>query len=150
MIAGQETTDAVQYQCAVCGATNRILRARLRDDPLCDRCQRKIFPRERVVVVDASWRREVEQFPLPVLVEFWAPWCGPSRLLAPVLAAVARERAGRLKVGRTNVDENPVTTARYDVGSIPAMLLFSGPWLADRLVGVMPKARLDAWLSRFV
>ena len=140
--------EKVQYRCAACGAENRILRARLGDDPVCGRCKGKLFPRHPVAVTDATWKREVEDSPLPVLVDFWAPWCGPCRLLTPTLDALARERGGRLKVAKLNVDENPVTSSRFTVGSIPTLMVFRGPLLLDRIEGAVPRPQLEARLAR--
>jgi thioredoxin len=140
--------DSVLYPCSACGGTNRILRSRLRDDPTCGRCKAKIFPRRPVTVTDATWKKEVEESPIPVLVDFWAPWCGPCRAVAPVLDAIAGERAGRLKIAKLNVDENPVTAARFAVQSIPTMIVFRGPLEVEQIRGALPKPALEARLER--
>ncbi len=155
MLRGMEPSastdeDKVTYACAACGQLNRIPRARLKDDPTCGRCKQKVFPRAPVAATDASWRREVEDSPIPVLVDFWAPWCGPCRAVGPVLEQVAHERAGRLKVVKVNVDENPRVAAQHGIRSIPALMLFRGPLLLDQQLGAMPKPSLDVWLERFV
>jgi thioredoxin 2 len=142
--------DAIVYSCSACGAKNRIVRARLKEDPTCGRCKDKVFPRRPVTVTDATWKREVEESPLPVLVDFWAPWCGPCRTVAPVLEALAGERAGKLKIVKLNVDENPRTAARFAVQAIPTMIVFRGPLEVDQIRGAVPKSTLEAHLDRVI
>ncbi len=142
--------DRVEYPCASCGAVNRIPRARLKDDPKCGRCRESVFPDRPVAVTDATWRREVEESPLPVLIDFWAEWCGPCRSLAPSLEQIARERKGRLKIVKLNVDQNPRTAALHRVQSIPMLQLQRGPLYLDKQVGALPKSALDGWLDRYL
>jgi len=142
--------ESVVYPCSACGGLNRILRARLRDDPTCGRCKERIFPRRPVTVTDASWKREVEDSPIPVLVDFWAPWCGPCRAVAPVLEALAGERAGQVKIAKLNVDENPRLSARFGVQAIPTMIVFRGGREVDQIRGAVPKPELERRLARFL
>jgi thioredoxin 2 len=146
----QATDDKVQAACAHCGALNRFPYARRNDDPTCGKCKQKVFPRAPVVGTDATWRAVVEESPIPVLVDFWAPWCGPCRTVAPVLEQIARERGGRLKIVKVNVDENPRIASLHGIRSIPALKLFRGPLELDQQVGALPKDALDLWLERFI
>jgi thioredoxin 2 len=149
MESSQEVGDeAVVYACSACGAMNRMLRSRLGDDPVCGRCKEKVFPRRPVTVTDATWKKEVEESPIPVLVDFWAPWCGPCRAVAPMLEALAGERAGKLKIAKLNVDENPRSAARFSVQAIPTMIIFRGPLEVDQIRGAVPKPTLEAHLAR--
>ncbi|HMR32386.1 MAG TPA: thioredoxin [Geminicoccaceae bacterium] len=101
-------------------------------------------------VTDASFATEVLGVDGPVLVDFWAEWCGPCRQIAPVLDALASEHAGKVTIAKVNVDENPATPNRYGVRSIPALLLFDRGRLVDQRVGAAPRAQIDAWLRNAV
>jgi thioredoxin 1 len=100
------------------------------------------------VVTDDTWAAEVEGSPVPVLVDFWAPWCGPCRAVAPVLDQLAGEYAGRVKIAKLNVDENPRTAARFAVQAIPTMILLAGGQVVDQVRGAVPRATLQALLAR--
>ena len=95
-------------------------------------------------VTDADWESEVLQSDTPVLVDFWAEWCGPCRMVGPIVDEIAQEKAGELKVVKLNVDENPATAQRYRVMSIPTLLVFSGGQERKRLVGARGKGQLLA------
>ncbi len=141
-------------RCARCGATNRVPPERVHLRARCGRCRSPLDAGptgKPVELTAASFDATVLDSPLPVVVDCWAPWCGPCRALAPVLDAVAREYGGRAIVGKLNVDEHPAIAERYAVRGIPTLLFFAGGQLRDRLVGVQPapviRARLDALLA---
>jgi len=101
-------------------------------------------------VTDASFDQEVLQSEQPLLVDFWAAWCGPCKALAPVVDEVAAQYAGQLKVAKMDVDRNSATPMRYGIRGIPALLLFKGGKVADQIVGYVPKDTIDKSLSRFI
>ena len=101
-----------------------------------------------VKVTDASFEQDVLKSTEPVVVDFWAEWCGPCRMIAPALDEIATEMAGKVKIAKLNVDENPSAAARFQVQAIPTMILFRGPQMVDQMRGAMPKAAIEARLAR--
>ena len=100
-----------------------------------------------VEVTDENFKAEVLDAKIPVLVDFWAEWCMPCKMLAPVVEAIAKEYEGKLKVCKLNVDDAPVTATQYSVMSIPTLLLFKEGKVVDKIVGVVPKAAIDSKLK---
>ena len=143
--------ESLMIKCNRCGAKNRIPANRLHDRPICGRCKTRLpltFHSDRPVeVTDATFRQEVLSFPGPVLVDCWAPWCGPCRMVAPILDQLASQYAGRIKVAKLNVDENPATASQYGIRSIPTLLLFNKGKEVNKLIGALPKAEIERHLS---
>lgn len=102
---------------------------------------------EITTVTDANFTAEVVESDKPVLVDFWAPWCGPCRMVAPVLEEIAKERGDDLQIVKLNIDENPETAAKFQVMSIPTLILFKDGDVAHKVIGALPKRRLDAELE---
>src|ERR671933_139502 len=98
-------------------------------------------------VTDANFQAEVIESDVPVLVDFWAPWCGPCRVVSPILEEIAKERTGDLKVVKLNTDENQQTSMAFQILSIPTIILFRNGQVAKRIIGAYPKKRLEAELA---
>ena len=103
-----------------------------------------------ITLTKTNFEAEVLKSDKPVLVDFWAPWCGPCRMLAPVLAEVAAEKGDTIKVGKVNVDENPELAAQYGISGIPAMLLFKDGKIAATSVGFKPKPEVESFIATYV
>jgi thioredoxin 1 len=101
-----------------------------------------------VHVNDKSFSLEVLNSDLPVLVDFWATWCGPCHSISPIVEELAKEFVGRVKVTKLNVDENPSIPSQYGVRGIPTLILFKGGKILDQIVGAVPKARLKAMIEK--
>ena len=144
--------EVVMAQCPACGVTNRVPTDRLRRGlaPVCGKCRRPLPVGRPQPVTDESFGQDVERSPLPVLMDAWAPWCGPCRLIAPVIDELATELAGRVRVVKLNVDDNPRTAARFNLRSIPTLLVFRDGREIDRLVGVQPKQEIARRLEHAI
>jgi thioredoxin 2 len=136
--------------CSKCGAKNRVEESRLAtSEAKCGRCGAKLEAgREQeskpVVITDQTFEREVLQARgRPVLVDCWAPWCGPCRVIGPIMDQLAAESQGRYRIAKLNVDENPQTASRFQIASIPTMLIFKDGRLVDRLIGAQPKQAIE-------
>jgi len=101
-------------------------------------------------VTDSDFNKEVLEATLPVLVDFWASWCGPCQVMGPVIDMVATDYEGKVKVLKMNVDENPATPSKYGIRGIPTVILFYKGEIVDRIVGAQPKGSIDALLKKVI
>jgi thioredoxin 2 len=145
--------EAQLIQCPVCGATNRVPLEKIEQGlaPVCGRCKNQLpVSIHPITVTDATFSADVERSPLPVLLDLWAAWCGPCQMIAPVVEQLAKEMAGRVRVAKLNVDENPVIAERFQIRSIPALLILKSGQEIDRIVGAQPKSEIVRRLEKAV
>jgi thioredoxin 2 len=144
--------DTLMIVCQACGVTNRVPGDKVAQGlaPVCGKCKAPLPAGTPQPVTDASFAQDVERSPVPVLVDAWAPWCGPCHMIAPIVDQLATELAGRVRVVKLNVDDNPRTAARFDLRSIPTLLVLKDGREVDRLVGVQPKHEIMRRLARLI
>lgn len=146
-------TQTIIVSCTGCNAKNRVPLSRMKDHPKCGKCGTPLSmdaPAKPVAVSDATFHQEVMASSLPVLVDCWAPWCGPCRAVGPIMDALAEKYQGRLKVAKLNLDENPATGSRFAISSVPTMLLVKNGKVKDTLVGALPKEQLEAAIAKIL
>jgi thioredoxin 2 len=148
------TNETVLIRCRDCGTRNRIPVTKLQDHPRCGRCKHPFPPipvtSRPVQVTDRTFAAEVLESPLPVLLDCWAAWCAPCGAMSPVLEDLARTYVGRLKVAKLNVDQNPATSSRYSVMSLPTLLFFRDGRVVDTATGALPRLEIERYLYRFL
>jgi thioredoxin 2 len=135
-------TAAIHVACPHCGATNRVPAERLGDDPVCGRCSQALLDGQPVELSDANFDRVVEHSDLPVVVDFWAPWCGPCRQMAPQFEQAAGTLKGRALLVKVNSDDNPRTASRFGIRSIPTLVKLQRGREVARVAGARPAGQI--------
>jgi thioredoxin 2 len=139
---------SVLVRCPFCTRLNRIDLTRATGRPACGECGRPILVDRPVAATDDDFARVIAESDVPVIVDFHADWCGPCKIMAPVLDDVARSRLGRILVVKLDTDRNPRTAMQYGVRGIPTLIVFRGGREVVRQVGVIPRAQLDRILDQ--
>jgi len=148
-----ESAASQIIKCPYCGTHNRVATSQATDkQAVCGRCKKSLpnVSSEPLIITDANFKEIVEISTLPVLLDLWAAWCGPCRIIAPTIEQLAKELAGKVLVGKLNVDENKATAANFHVQGIPTLLILQNGLEVDRIVGVESKESILRRLQRFM
>ncbi|MCE0731222.1 thioredoxin TrxC [Halomonas sp. G15] len=140
-------SDALTLGCPYCHAVNRVSRARLNDGPTCGKCKQPLFTGEPVALTSANFRALVERSELPVVVDFWAGWCGPCKMMAPIFAEAARELEPRMRFAKLDTEAEQALAGRFGIRSIPTLIVFKGGREVARQAGAMQGSQLRQWLQ---
>ncbi|WJV53071.1 thioredoxin TrxC [Pectobacteriaceae bacterium CE90] len=132
--------------CASCHTTNRLPEERIDDHAKCGRCGMPLFSGEVINATEQTLDKLLQD-DLPIVVDFWAPWCGPCVSFAPVFTSVAQENGSKVRFVKINTEAEPALSARFRIRSIPTIMLFKQGKLVDMVNGAMPKASFEKWLS---
>lgn len=138
-------TDTIQVVCPRCDAINRVPAARLGDGPRCGECRAPLFEATPAALSEERFRRHLRHSGIPLLVDFWASWCGPCRAMAPQFEAAARELEPRVRLAKVSTEEAPRLAAELGIASIPTLALFADGREVARQSGVVPARRIVEW-----
>lgn len=142
------TKDTLLVVCPRCATANRVPEARLAEQPVCGRCASPLFEGRPAELDTAAFEAQLERSDLPLVVDFWAPWCGPCRMMAPSFAAAAKSLEPRYRFAKVNTEEEPQLAARYAIRSIPTVAVFRHAKEISRQSGAMDPATLMRWLAQ--
>jgi thioredoxin 2 len=132
--------------CHACSSVNRVPAQRMVDYPLCGKCKTPLFPGHPVELSDANFDKFVSRTGVPVVVDFWAPHCGPCLRMAPAFAAAARQLAPQVLLAKLNTSESPATAARFNITGIPCLIVFAGGRESRRQMGMMNTEQIVGWI----
>ena len=138
-------TDSIHVVCPQCNAANRLSPARLTDRPNCGKCHQPLFSGHPADLNDAEFSRQIERSDVPVLVDFWAPWCGPCRAMAPAYEQAAKTLEPHVRVIKVNTEQAQATAARFGIRSIPTLMIFKRGHEVARKAGAMSTADIVRW-----
>ncbi|MEP4890735.1 MAG: thioredoxin TrxC [Aliiglaciecola sp.] len=142
------TDSAIQIVCSSCNAKNRLPKSKLADNPLCGKCGKPILSNRPIAATDQNFNRFITQNGLPVVVDFWADWCGPCKQFAPTFEQVAGEMSTQACFVKLDTEHNQSTAGGYQIRSIPTLMIFHHGKEIARLSGALPAAQFKQWLGQ--
>lgn len=148
MTRATPTTKSATVSCPFCLTLNRIDMSRAGDRPKCGKCGKPILLDRPIRVTDQDLERVIRDAEVPLIVDFWAEWCGPCKVMAPVLDEIAHERVGEVLIAKLDTDSNPTMAVRFSIRGIPTLIAFAHGREVAREVGAIPRARIDALIER--
>ncbi|MGO2132737.1 MAG: thioredoxin TrxC [Halomonas sp.] len=140
-------SDLLKIGCAACGALNQVERERLNNGPKCGKCKQPLFNGEPVELTEANFRAVVERSELPVVVDFWASWCGPCQMMGPIFAQAASELEPRIRFAKLDTEAQQALAGRFGIRSIPTLMVFKDGKEVARQAGVLQGPQLQQWLA---
>jgi len=140
-------SDTLTVVCPDCDAINRVAAARLGDGPICGVCKQSLLPGTPLILTSANFDRHVSQSDLPVLVDFWAPWCGPCKMMAPVIDRAAEALTTSARVAKVDTESEQALAARFAIRSIPTLAIFRNGKLIARQSGAVDLKHLLDWFN---
>jgi len=138
----------MHYTCPSCGAINRIPDDKHNLQGQCGKCKSALFNGAPVDLSDADFQRFIDKNELPVLVDYWAEWCGPCKMMAPIFKEVCGDMQHQLRFAKVDTERAQMTSQRYGIRSIPTLILFKGGKEVDRLAGALPAPQLKQWIQQ--